>query len=221
MLSESKDPKKSSLDQLLKGNAKLPTPPVIAIRIMKKTKEENLSFSELEEIIASDPALTIKILSIANSPVFGSTQTVDSISRAINILGVNAIRNIALSFVIASSFRGSSKDGFDYDLFWKNALTRAVAANILGRLLRRWSDDVYICALLADIGKVVMFMSRPDDYLTVHYESNLSESDECALERSVFGFDHQEIGYEVLRRWGIPDSICLPIAHHHVDGGAP
>ena len=110
---------------------KLPSPPAIAVRILEAVKKEETSFEELARIITADPALTSKILSVANSPIYALPSEVDSIQRALTVIGCSALKNIALSFVIASELRSPSDNGFDFDYFWKRSVTAAVSGELI------------------------------------------------------------------------------------------
>ncbi len=203
------------IQALLKNNVKLPSPPAIALRILETVRKEDSSFDELAEIISSDPALTAKILKVANSSFYSLNSKVDSIPRALSILGVDVLKNIALSFVIASKMKGTSQGGFDFDYFWKRAITAAVGAELLAPLLKHRSDDTFVTSLLQDIGVVVLYFCRTDDYSKVLDEKRASGIPVCEIEKQIFGFDHQEVGYEILKQWGLPESIYTPIRYHH------
>lgn len=198
------------------GNIKLPSPPAIAVRIIEAVKKEETSFDELSRIIMADPALTSKVLKAANSPMYAIPSKIDTIQRALTVLGFNALKNIALSFVIANELNADSDDSFDFDFFWKRSVTAAVSAELITSLVGKKSDDIFVTGLLQDIGVVIMYLSNPKDYLIVLEEKKHSELTAIELEKKIFGFDHQEIGMEVLNHWGLPGSIYEPIGCHHV-----
>jgi diguanylate cyclase (GGDEF)-like protein len=139
----------------------------------------------------------------------------------LTILGTNIVKNIALSFVIAKGLRGPSEDGFDFDFFWKRALTAAVSADIISPVISAKNEDIFVTALLQDIGIVIMYFCRTGDYLKVLDEKRASSSGIEAAEKKVFGFDHQELGAEVLKHWGIPDTIYGPVRYHHSYNNVP
>ena len=194
---------------------KLPSPPAIAVRILEAVKKEETSFDELARIITADPALTSKILRVANSPMYALPAKVNSIQRALTVIGCSALKNIALSFVIAKEMRAQSEDGFDFDFFWKRSVTAAVSGELIASLVGLQSDDIFVSALLQDIGIVIMYLSNPDDYKNVLEEKKRTEQPIIDVEKQVFGLDHQKIGMQVLDHWGIPDSISGPVGCHH------
>ena len=205
----------STVGEFIKSDIKLPSPPSIAVRIIEAVKKENLNFDELTKIISSDPALVTKILKVANSSFYSISQKIDTIQKALSILGTNTLKNIALSFVIAKQFRGGSKDEFDFNFFWKRALTAAVSADIISPVISIKVQDAFVAALLQDIGIVIMYLCQTDDYLKVLDEKRASSLPLSKVEKKIFGFDHQELGSNILKKWGIPEAIYEPIRFHH------
>ena len=194
---------------------RLPSPPVIAVRVLRAVKKDRSSFEELSEIIASDPALTAKILSIVNSSFYALTYKVDSLEKAVSILGVDALKNIALSFMIVSHMMSDNNELFDFNFFWKRSVTAAVASEIISKHIGKKTDDTFVTALLMDIGIIVMFLVDPLKYRQVLDKKRFTGMDVVGAEKKVLGCDHQKIGSEVLEKWGLPESIFLPIACHH------
>ncbi|MGD9136837.1 MAG: GGDEF domain-containing protein [Desulfobacterales bacterium] len=204
-----------TITEFLKEEIRIPSPPSIAVRILDAVKIDGKSFDELANIISSDPALSAKILMVANSSFYKMPRKIDSISKALSILGTNTLKNIALSFVIAKELRGASEGGFDFDFFWKRALTAAVSSSILSPYISANNEDLFVTALLQDIGIVIMYLCRKNDYLKVLDEKRASSISIEEAEKKVFGFDHPELGAEVLKNWGIPETIYGPIRYHH------
>ncbi len=193
---------------------KLPTLPAIAARILDTVRNEDFSSKDLADLIIIDPALSVKVLSLANSPLYSMQEKVDSVYRAIDVLGANIVRNLALSFSIIDGMTDGVEE-FDHKGFWKRSVIRAVAADAASRLLDHYTDTVFIVGLLADIGRLLMYLVRPDDYMRALMEIRFAGIEDCEIERSIFSYSHADIGSETLRRWGIPDSIYEPIALHH------
>jgi HD-like signal output (HDOD) protein len=136
----------SSIQNQIKSDLKLPSPPGIAVRILEAIKNDESSYDELGRIISNDPALSTRILQAANSPFYALTSKVDSIQRALAVLGCNALKNIALSFVIAKELRIQSQDTFNFDFFWKRSVTAAVSADLIASLISRKSEEIFVTA---------------------------------------------------------------------------
>ena len=205
----------TTINDFFKEDIQIPSPPSIAVRIIEAVKQDDACFDELGKIISSDPALTAKILKLANSSFYAIPQKIDNITKALTILGVTTVKNIALSFVIAKEMRGSSDNGFDFDFFWKRSLTAAVSADVLSSIIGQKNEDIFVTALLQDIGILIMYLCRADDYSMMLDEKRASSLAIEEAERKILGFDHQELGSEILKSWGIPDTIYEPVRYHH------
>ena len=211
----------TSVEKLLKDDVRLPTPPAIAVRILDVVKKDTFTFRQLGEIIQADPALTSRILRLANSACYGLRQTVSNFETALAVLGGNALKNIALSFIIAQVFQGKRGDRFDFSRLWRRSVTSAVAGQLLSAEIGFKSDDLFITTLLQDIGIGAMFLCRRNDYLAVLDEKIVSGRPLITVEREIFDFDHQEVGSEMLKMWGLPENVYIPIRYHHDAESAP
>lgn len=207
----------NTLESLVgKGKSvRLPSLPVVGIKILELLKDDDFSVDELSDIIATDPALAARILRMANSALYAHIADVDSIERAVVLLGGRTLKNMALSFVIIEKLQGDNAGGFDYEYFWKKSVTAAVAAEMLSFAVDKRSEDTYVSALLMNIGKVIMYICEPDEYSEVLDEKRIMGAEISGIEQRVFGFDHQKVGGEILKEWNIPETIYGPISYHH------
>ena len=149
---------------MIEEQINLPSPPTIAVQILNTVQQEESTINELAIIISADPALTGKMLSVANSGFYSLPNEVTSVERAISVLGTNVIKNIALSFAIAAELRGEKQSSFDFEYFWRRSVTSAVAAELLAKLLKVNNEDIFVTGLLHDIGVLLMFLSKGDEY---------------------------------------------------------
>ena len=206
----------------LEQEIKLPTPPVIALKILQTIQSPHGSLKELVQIIAADPALTGKMLKLANSSLYSLSSKITSVERAVSILGTNLVKNIALSFVIANDLRESGHSyGFDYDYFWRRSVITAVAANLLSRLIGHKDEDIFVTALLHDIGILVAYQQHRDKYCSLLYQAREEKVSLACLERREFGYDHQQISFALIRKWNLPNHFIWPVAFHHDPTQAP
>ena len=204
-----------TLENFLDNKVKLPSPPVVALRILEAVKQNEHGFDELAKIISSDPALTVQTLKIANSSLYQLPNCVTSLSQAISLIGTQSLKNIALSFVIIDNFQDAPQGSFNIDLFWKRAICAAVAADTLARETGLIDHDVFVAALLQDLGVLVIFLSDPAAYTSVLDTKRLSGKSLCEAEKDHFGFTHAEVSHHLFQTWGLPESIFAPILHHH------
>lgn len=207
--------------ELLKNNAKFPSPPCIVLRLMESIRKDNFSFAEIAGIIKSDPALTTRVLTMVNSSYYSLPTKVSNIERALAIMGVNVVKNIALSFMLVFNLKSDNEGSFDFNYFWKRAITAAVSAELLASRFNVRDDDTFVIALLQDIGVFVIYSGGPKDYAKLLEEKKTGDLRLEVMEDRVFGFNHQEVGSELLRIWGLPENIYMPIRYHHKHGEAP
>ena len=179
--------------QMVSGKIRLPSPPLIAIKILQTVRADTFTFSDLAYLITSDPALTARILKAANSSYYNPTIRVTSIEKALALLGTHAVTNIALSFVIVSEFQAEATGTFDSTIFWRRALTTAVAAEMIAALVGKPKQDIFVIALLQDIGIMVMHGSYPQAYQQVFESRKEAPISLVEAERRIFGYDHQEV----------------------------
>ena len=165
-----------TLEDLRKDTIRLPSPPAITVRILDAVKKDNHSIGDLATIIQSDPALTARILKVTNSSLYSLPIKVGSIEKALPVLGMKSLKNIALSFVISNGTKRAGNGSFDFDFFWKRSITAAVASNLVASLVKHPDDDTFITALLQDIGIIVMHLCRPDDHLRVLQDKKTTEN---------------------------------------------
>lgn len=210
-----------TIEEILDDKIKLPTFPAIALRIIDAVKTDDASMAELTKIVSSDPALVARVLKISNSSFYALPQKVDSIQKALTILGTETLKNIALSFVIVNWMQTSGGEGFNYEFFWKRAVTAAVAGDLISTAIQQKSDDIFITALLQDIGIIIFYLCMPEEYLQVFDEKRVSALPVVKIEKNLFGYDHQEIGTRILEKWGLPESIYAPIKYHHNPKNSP
>ncbi len=209
------------VEQLLKDDVRLPSPPAIAVRILELVKQDKSSFRELGDIIQADLALTGRILRLANSAMYSPSKKIGNIEAAVAVLGENVLKNIALSFIISQTFDRQKGERFDITRLWRRSITAAVAGQLLSNAIGFKSDDIFITTLLQDIGIGTMYVCRKNDYLAVLDEKAVTGLPATTIERQIFDFDHQEVGAALLKMWGLPESVYLPIRYHHDVENAP
>ncbi len=209
------------VQSLISQKIELPSPPNIVVRILEAVQDDDSCFAELGKIISADPSLTAKLLRVANSSMYGFGGRVKSIENALAILGINTLKNIALSFIIVRKLQGDSSSAFDFEYFWKRSVTAAVAARMLAPLANYDSDDIFVSGLLQDIGVLVFFQHCTDTYMEVLTLKNSTETPGHLIERQLLGLCHAELGGALLKGWGLPESIYLPLFYHHREDCAP
>ncbi|HWZ46929.1 MAG TPA: GGDEF domain-containing protein [Herbaspirillum sp.] len=194
----------------------LPTLPTIAIKLVELANDPDTNLNQISDCMVFDPALAIKIMRAANSPLYQSRRSPNNVRQAVSLLGLNATIMIALSFSLATSLREqATKSAVDKSLFWRRSILSALSCRILGEKAGlRNPDDLFLAGLLQDIGILVFDTMLPDEYKNVILSSADHDS-LIAAERTEFGAGHDELGYHLLKRWNIPDHIALTCLSSH------
>jgi len=204
-----------TIEEFFNEDIKLPSPPGVALKILEAVRQEENSFDDIARIIMADPALTVRILKLANSSLFGLPNPVDSLSQATALMGTNALKNIALSFVIVQDFKDVPQGSFDLNLFWKRSITTAMAAEILAKYVSLQDNDIFVSGLLQDLGILILYLVDPDNFSALQDEKRVNNKTACEAEKKQYGFDHTEVSYYLLSTWGLPEEMCQSIRRHH------
>jgi len=197
----------------------LPTLPAVLPRLLSLIEDEKTSARHIADAISSDPALTSKILKVANSAYYGFSQEISSLERAIPLLGFNMVRSLALSIGIIDTLpSGKRSPYFSPKNLWIHGLA---VATVMGELGKKFGADsknehYFVVGLLHDIGKIVFDLFFTELFQQALEKAHSKENEALyTAERSVIGFDHGEVGSMLLTRWKFPDVISAPIAFHH------
>ncbi len=195
----------------------LPTLPSALPRLLALMEDENAGAGQIVEAISTDPALTSKILQVANSAYYGFSKTIANLDRALPLLGLNMVKSLALTMGVLRSLPADRDDiHFSSQGLWTHSLAVATAINELGKRLRLETEYLFTLGLLHDVGKVVLFHYFPEMYIEALEEAVKRQGQDLALvEREVMGLDHGEVGQMLLKRWKFPDLIAGPIGVHH------
>ncbi len=205
----------TAFQNFIERKIKLPSPPAIALNILATVKKDETTYEDLAKIIKADPALTARTLKIANSSLYGLTKKIESLQQATALLGPKTVQNIALSFAIFDTFQDTHQGEFDLEHFWKRAISTAVSAELLAKYTRQNHQDIFVTALLQDIGILILFLSAPEAFAKMLDEKRVHGKTTLEAEKQTFGFNHPETGAYLLEEWNLPDSIHGPIRFHH------
>lgn len=190
----------------LKAMGDLPSPCGVALEIMRLTQREDTSIHDLARAIQTDPALSGRLLKLANAAHLGMRRPVVAIEDAIRLLGMQAIRHFALGISVLSNCSHGRCQEFDYLGFWSHSLATALAAQALAHLDRAVApEEAFTCGLLARVGQLALASIYPDGYAAVLLSApNQDEQALMACEQEKFATDHRELTVALLEDWGLP-----------------
>lgn len=192
--------------------AELPANPTAALRVLWLLDDPDWSVGDLGRLIESDPALSARVVHLANSPFYGLAAQVSSALRAISVLGQVTVR--ALAAVTAGGLLESGGRPVP-EGFWAHATGTAAGASVIARQLRVPVSDAFTAGLLADIGVALLHRHDPERYDAVVAFSQLDPHAHTSFERQVFGTDHAAAGAAVLKAWRFPTALVEAAEQHH------
>ncbi|MBU0483049.1 MAG: HDOD domain-containing protein [Proteobacteria bacterium] len=197
----------------------LPTLPTVAAQINAEMRKESLTAKSLGTIISQDAALTAKVLKLSNSAFYGLVRQVDSVDRAVTVLGLNTIKNLALSISIHKFFKKNSAGFIDMDGLWHHSLGCAVAAQTLAaRIDPHLAAKAFICGILHDLGINVIADQLPDEMALIIGTIAESKQRQVEVEKEVIGFSHCRVGSVLADKWNFPEEYAKAINFHHNPG---
>ncbi len=204
------------------------TLPEVTLGIIELVENPNSSAQDLNALIGRDPALSARVLKVVNSAFYGLPRQIGSINRAISLLGLNAVKNIAIAASLAKLFRGGALcDRFDAKELWSHSIAVATAAKLLAKEARKSSgDEAFLAGLMHDIGVMVELQTDRAKLVKVFADMQFDADgnpllDLRMVERAVFGADHSHFGEALCEQWKFPRSLALACGHHHDPMGAP
>ncbi|VAX12526.1 hypothetical protein MNBD_GAMMA24-2746 [hydrothermal vent metagenome] len=210
-------------EQLIRDYQELVSLPEITLRINEMVNDPDCDIDSIGQLINQDPALAVRLLGIANSPFYGFSTEVSTVTRAIAVLGINKIRDIVLSASATKAFDGIPVDIIAVDDFWQHSLYCGVLGQTLAKHTALDADAVFIAGLLHDVGQLILFNRYPQEMheiilRTIEGESPLTM---VAAEQERLGTNHTQVGAELARAWHLPAHIEAVIAWHHEPENAP
>ena len=199
----------------LKSTDRLPSPSGTALAIMRLTQRNDATVQSVAHLVQTDPALSGRILRIANSPAAGQRRPVVNVLDAVMILGMSAVRQIAISLSLIGANQQGPCKAFDYPAYWSTALARAVAIQLItGRERTVSPEESFTLGLLADVGRLALATAWPNEY----GECLQTESGprRLSLQRERFAIDETDLSVMLLADWGFPavflDALKLSLA---------
>jgi two-component system, cell cycle response regulator len=199
----------------LKAMGDLPSPKGVALEIMRATQGEDVSTAELARIIKTDPAFSGRLIKAANGLLGYGRRPVASVQDALMVMGMPAVRSLALGFSLLSNYRSGRCSAFDYDAYWSSSLMRAVAVQLFTQHTRcAPPDEAYCIGLLSRAGELVLATIYPDRYSELIVECAGNRDLLVQRENEAFALNHRELTAMMLSDWGIPGVYADAVRQH-------
>ena len=227
--------KRVTLDAVL-ASPGLPSLPAVAVQLLEESRRPEVDLGRITELIASDPAMSVRLLKAANSSYFGFRGEIATVGRAVSLLGSGGVVSLALSFSLSDDALKSGRTAEAYRAFWRRSVIQAVAAELAGGLPaaagppapRDQADgaarsdgaavgkgDRFLAGLLCDLGVLALLKTFPEETVALRSGAGADRVDPAAREREAWGFDHAAVGGELATRWALPARLAAAVARHH------
>jgi HD-like signal output (HDOD) protein len=191
--------------------------PEITTKIVQVVEDQKATAHDMHEIVRTDPALAAKILKVVNSAFYGLPSQIASLDRAILMLGLSAVKNIALAASLSRLFNADAlSDQFGARDLWRHCVAVGVSARLLASAGRSaQTDEAFVAGLVHDMGLIVMQQLFPAKVKEAAERCFNQPQDFCACEEAVIGADHQAFGGALAAKWKFPPGLRYAIAYHH------
>lgn len=205
----------------------LPPLPAVVSRILKLLADPNASLRELEVLVGQDQALTVRLIKIGNSALYGATSKVSSLRQALARLGTRTVKSLVLAASTANLFpRKKSGIGMASQLLWRHAVECGLAARRLAMHAGiEDPEEAFAGGMLHDIGKLVVLLKFTEHYHQIERLRKAQGLSGLEAETRVLGSDHTRIGDLLMEKWKMPQALCDCVRYHHcpeeVQGQSP
>jgi len=205
------------LERALRDAEGLPPCPAVLAKVAAVCKDPGSGARDLGRVIATDEALTSRLIKRVNSAYYGLRGTISTVTQAVVILGYQEIRNIVYAVQTERVFRdGAAPDGIDVIALWDHSLQVAVLAReFCYRIRYPIPEEVFVAGIIHDIGQVILSRLLGDEYRRFKARAHADALDLAAAESAAFGTDHAEVGWRLTAKWDFPESLQSAVRRHH------
>jgi putative nucleotidyltransferase with HDIG domain len=190
--------------------------PDVCIKVNRLIDAPNYSAMTLGDIISQDSDLSARLLRMVNSAFFNLNSPVETISRAVTVVGTEELRNLVMASTAARVFTGIPSDLVDMVEYWRYSITTGVMASELAKQRHVLHNErLFVMGILHDIGRLAIYLKLPREARDILLITGEDHSILVETEQEILGFDHMQVGEALLRKWKLPDSIIDVVAAHH------
>lgn len=189
--------------------------PDIYFQVNQMIRDPRFTMADIGSVIAKDPALSVRLLRVVNSSFYGFQSRIDTISRAITIVGIDDLYNLVVATCVVDKFSKIPTDLVDMTDFWM----RSVHCGVVNKLLAKNcavlnAERLFLAGLLHDIGSLVIYQTLPEQAAKVLLSVRQDRRLLTGFEQEILGFTHAEVGRILLETWGLPDSLSEVVGYY-------
>ncbi|MCI0535465.1 MAG: HDOD domain-containing protein [Verrucomicrobiales bacterium] len=207
-----------NLRRLIAQMDRLPSVPTVYSQLIQVLQDPDANLEQVGDIIATDIAMTAKVLKLVNSAFFGLRRELSSPAEAALYLGLDTIRALVLSIHAFSQFESLNIVGFSLEALWGHSMEAAAAAKWIAQCEHgeaRLCDEAFVAGMLHDMGKLILAANFPKEFHAALRTATLEHLQDTAAEKKIFGASHADVGGYLLGLWGLPGSVVEAVALHH------
>jgi HD-like signal output (HDOD) protein len=211
-----RSPKPVKPDDFISNDIKISSPPTIFLLINEAINNPRSSVMDIAGIISGDQGLTVRLLRMANSPLYGFPSKIETITQAVTILGIQQINDLVLATTVMSFFEGIPKNLVEIKSFWQHSIACGLSARVLATFRREANvERFFVAGTLHDIGRLIIYTKMPEQSLELLARSKKQGELIYRVEQELMGFDHADVGGTLLQAWKLPLSIKEMVGFHH------
>lgn len=215
-----KDAMIAKAEQLVEKIDDLPTIPAVATQVLQLLDQPDVRIEQVADLMLSDQVMTARVLKMVNSPVYKPGQRITSLKRALVYLGMNHIREVALTTSFINAF-DETGGAFEIGTFWEHAFGVGMVSRIIaGKIGYPDQEQAYIAGIIHDIGEVFLSNFLRDEFQAVLDSIKDKPVKLVDAEALQLGTSHCEIGLCMARKWNFPEVYCEVIGYHHTPSEA-
>ncbi len=203
------------LKEIIEKLDDVPSLPTVVAEVNRAIRNPRVDANTVGQILTRDQALSAKTLKLVNSAFYGFPHRINSVTRAIIVMGFQRVRNLVLTASVLDKFKGGNVD-FDFSSFWKHALGSAISAETLSQELKlQESEDAFVAGLLHDIGKLLVVLYAPEKFVRIRAIVNKKNCLIIEAEEEVLETTHSTVGAWLAKTWQFPPKLTQAIRMHH------
>ena len=214
---QGENPKGLTIQGLVSDRLKLATLPPIYYKTMEAVHDTSKSLADIADIVSTDPTLSAKILQLVNSSFYSLLKRVDTLTRALALIGTNHLMTIVTGVSVTSKFKKTSSTILSMNEFWEHSISCGIVARMLASYIPGVvnSERYFVAGLLHDIGRLILVQNAPRQMQSAFQIAEVEDIPLYEAERRQLGFDHTEVGEYLAHKWNLTTALKRMIRCHH------
>ncbi|MEE9343241.1 MAG: HDOD domain-containing protein [Gammaproteobacteria bacterium] len=205
-----------TVEKLVFNNIKLVSLPEICLQLQEQTESPSATAESIGKLVSTDAALSARLLQLVNSAFYGINRPVDTITRAVNLIGMRELKNLAYAASVTEIFADIPDDIISMSDFWQHSAYCGIVARHLAKHCNILHNErLFTVGLLHDVGRLLMCMQLPQKTAQILEQQRQTGEDIIMIEDEVLGYNHAEVGAQLLEYWNMSRNSCASVKYHH------